>query len=365
MPVRDRRRAGRATSPPAMPTRRWPSETARLEGEARPRRDVRRQLALAERESERLRELRRRHGAASRALAKRSEQRLLARQPPRRRAVLRRRRASTARGTAPRPAPATRGSGPRTRRSPATPLPSSSRSSSSACRVMTSVRLGPPARVAQHRQQLAQHVGRGQVAERLDVAGVPGRLQAKEARSRRLEHPAARSSAGRRFGGCGAGSRLRRAQPRRCAAGRGSGAERRGARCQRQAARSEEEARRRSTTAAAPREVVGAARREQRQSAASMPSHGATPPRTMPPAPAAAAGALPSRSGTPRPSESGARQRRGEAHRRPAAAQHLIPTCRATTPALRLWTSTWPKPAVFIIAFSVAWSGWTRIDSAR
>src|SRR6185295_13653010 len=46
-------------------------------------------------------------------------------------------------------------------------------------------------------------------------------------------------------------------------------------------------------------------------------------------------------------------------------AQHLIPACSATTPALMLWTSTWPKPAVFIIAFSVSWSGWTRIDSAR
>src|SRR3954463_315134 len=29
--------------------------------------------------------------------------------------------------------------------------------------------------------------------------------------------------------------------------------------------------------------------------------------------------------------------------------QHLMPTCRATTPALRLCTSTCPKPAVFII----------------
>ena len=54
-----------------------------------------------------------------------------------------------------------------------------------------------------------------------------------------------------------------------------------------------------------------------------------------------------------------------QADRRRAIAQHLIPTWSATTPALRLWTSTWPKPAVFIIAFSVAWSGWTRIDSAR
>ena len=45
--------------------------------------------------------------------------------------------------------------------------------------------------------------------------------------------------------------------------------------------------------------------------------------------------------------------------------QHRIPTCSATTPAARLCTSTWPKPAVFIIAFSVSWSGCMRIDSAR
>ena len=39
--------------------------------------------------------------------------------------------------------------------------------------------------------------------------------------------------------------------------------------------------------------------------------------------------------------------------------------CRATTPAARLWTSTRSKPACSIIAFSAAWSGCMRIDSAR
>lgn len=52
--------------------------------------------------------------------------------------------------------------------------------------------------------------------------------------------------------------------------------------------------------------------------------------------------------------------------RRPRpAAQHLMPTCRATTPPVMLCTSTWPNPAVFIMALSVAWSGCMRIDSAR
>ena len=45
--------------------------------------------------------------------------------------------------------------------------------------------------------------------------------------------------------------------------------------------------------------------------------------------------------------------------------QHLIPTCSATTPALRLCTSTCPKPALFIIALSSACPGCTRMDSAR
>ena len=76
--VRDRRRAGPATSPRATPTRRWPSRRS-AGGDARPRRDVRRQLALAGRQPERLRLLTR---------APALEQGLLARQAPRRRAVL-------------------------------------------------------------------------------------------------------------------------------------------------------------------------------------------------------------------------------------------------------------------------------------
>ena len=44
-------------------------------------------------------------------------------------------------------------------------------------------------------------------------------------------------------------------------------------------------------------------------------------------------------------------------HRSTTQAQHLMPTCSATTPALRLCTSTWPKPAVFIIALSVCLVG--------
>ena len=47
----------------------------------------------------------------------------------------------------------------------------------------------------------------------------------------------------------------------------------------------------------------------------------------------------------------------GAGGEQPEADQHLIPTCSATTPALRLWTSTWPKPAVFIIALSSACVG--------
>ena len=48
-------RAGRATSPPATPTRRCAERAARLEGDARPRRHVRRHLALAIGQSGRLR----------------------------------------------------------------------------------------------------------------------------------------------------------------------------------------------------------------------------------------------------------------------------------------------------------------------
>src|SRR4051794_404685 len=49
----------------------------------------------------------------------------------------------------------------------------------------------------------------------------------------------------------------------------------------------------------------------------------------------------------------------------PRGGQHLIPTCNAPTPALRLCTSTCPTPAVFIIALSSACPGCMRIDSAR
>ena len=45
--------------------------------------------------------------------------------------------------------------------------------------------------------------------------------------------------------------------------------------------------------------------------------------------------------------------------------QHLVPTCSATTPPVRLCTSTCPKPAVFMICFSSSCAGCMRIDSAR
>ena len=44
---------------------------------------------------------------------------------------------------------------------------------------------------------------------------------------------------------------------------------------------------------------------------------------------------------------------------------HLMPTCSAVMPALRLCTSTCPKPASLSMPRRVSWSGCMRMDSAK
>ena len=198
------RRAVRAISPPAMPTRRWPPETIGW----RAKRDLDAMCVDSWRwqmgQSERLRELRRRparraaRGKALRAAPAGAPAATKACRPSPRRASH-----SSRNGTAPcsgdsriRPENSTLAS---------QAAPSSSRASSSACRVMTSVRLGPPARVAQHRQQLvaacrAWSGGRAPATSPASQAA----CRRRKRDARRLEHGGADRAPGGRIGGCGA-----------------------------------------------------------------------------------------------------------------------------------------------------------------
>ena len=207
----------------------------------------------------------------------------------------------------------------------------------------------------QHVQQLLEHLRRRQAAQRRDVGRVPGRLQAQEAAARGVEHLLAVE-------------RRRESRSRRSAARSLRGARRRAANtaracCRRQIQNALQTSAKATTIAAMPAAPGRrAARRRARSRARPEPEPGreaaerrARRRRQRPPASCRTAGA-----GRRRPRGPGA-----SGGRRGRAVQHLIPTCSATTPALRLCTSTWPKPAVFIIAFSVAWSGCMRIDSAR
>jgi hypothetical protein len=193
----------------------------------------------------------------------------------------------------------------------------------------------------QHRQQLGEHRRRRQVAERLDIAGIPGRLQAQEARPRRFEHfgtvEPGRMKAGR--------ARRARGDERRC---RGmhvtlrAGVAVAPALRPKAPGRAGENDRGKAGQRHGPRDFDRMARREQR------PERGehADPRRQAAEDEPARAGGGRGRAAEEERQAEAERHRCAQAPRQPHArsrrrgAQHLIPTCRATTPALRLWTST-------------------------